>query len=328
MMNFASRRNGTRLARAALVAAALLGSVGFAQLESLRIMAPASPGGGWDQTSRLMQQVIQETGIVPGTTEVFNVSGAGGTIGLAQLVSSERGADDLLMMMGLVMSGSVLTNDSVVTLAETTPIARLIAEYEVIVVPAASEYQTLDDLLAALRADPGAVAWAGGSAGGTDHMLAGLVAQAAGADPAQVNYIPFSGGGEALAAILGSQVAAGISTYSEWAGQIESGELRALAISSAERVAGLEIPTLTEQGVDVELANWRGVVAPPDLDDAQVAALTDVVAQLHESEAWKQVLEDNNWEDFYLEGEPFAEFLTTEDARVTAILQDIGLVSE
>ena len=316
-----------RLARVGLFTATLLGGLAFAQLESLRIMAPASPGGGWDGTSRLMQQVFEETGIAPGT-EVFNVPGAGGTVGLAQLVSSERGADDLLMMMGLVMSGSVLTNQSVVTLEEVTPIARLMAEYEVIVVPEASEFQTLDDLLEALRADPGAVAWAGGSAGGTDHMLAGLVAQAAGVDPAGVNYVPFSGGGEALAAILGSQVAAGISTYSEWASQIETGELRVLAISSPERIEGIDVPTLIEQGIDVELANWRGVVAAPDLAEAQVAALTDAVDQMHESEEWQGVLADNNWEDFYLSGEPFAEFLTAEDERVTAILQDIGLVSE
>ena len=143
-----------------------------------------------------------------------------------------------------------------------------------------------------------------------------------------MNYVPFSGGGEALAAILGSQVAAGISTYSEWASQIEAGELRVLAISSPERIAGLDIPTLIEQGIDVELANWRGVVAAPDLDEAQVAALTGAVAQMHESEQWQQVLADNNWEDFYLSGRPFAEFLTAEDERVTAILQDIGLVSE
>lgn len=317
-----------RLAQVGLLVTALFGGSASAQLESLRIMAPASPGGGWDGTSRLMQGVLDETGIVSGGTEVFNVPGAGGTVGLAQLVSSERGADDLLMMMGLVMSGSVLTNQSVVTLGEVTPIARLMAEYEVIVVPEASEFQTLDDLLAALREDPGAVAWAGGSAGGTDHMLAGLVAQAAGVDPAGVNYVPFSGGGEALAAILGSQVAAGISTYSEWASQIETGELRVLAISSPERIEGIDVPTLIEQGIDVELANWRGVVAAPDLDEEQVAALTDAVDQMHESEQWQQVLADNNWEDFYLSGEPFAEFLTAEDERVTAILQDIGLVSE
>lgn len=303
-------------------------TVGAAQeLESLRVMAPASPGGGWDATSRFIQSVLQETGIVP-SVEVFNVPGAGGTIGLAQLASAERGQGDLLMTMGLVMTGAVLTNDSAVTLAETTPIARLTAEYEVVAVPENSPFQTLDDLLAALREDPGAVSWAGGSAGGTDHILVGLIAQAAGVDPAQINYIPFSGGGEALAAVLGGQVSAGVTGYGEWAGSIESGDLRALALSSPERVEGIDVPTLIEQGVDVELANWRGLVAPPDLDDAERETLIGVVDALHASPEWQAVLEENNWDDFYLSGDDFAAYLESEDARVRGILVDIGLVSE
>ena len=142
-----------------------------------------------------------------------------------------------------------------------TPIARLTGEYEVIVVPAASEIKTLADLIGQAQGRSGPVAWGGGSAGGTDHILAGLIAKAAGADLTKLNYVPFSGGGEALAAIMGGHVTAGISGYGEWAGQIKSGELRALAISAPERVAGIDIPTLKEQGVDVDLANWRAIVA-------------------------------------------------------------------
>lgn len=311
-----------------VLVALLVSGVGAAQtLGSLRIMAPASPGGGWDSTSRLMQATLQETGIVP-TVEVFNVEGAGGTVGLAQLVSAERGEGDLLMMMGLVMTGAVLTNNAAVTLAETTPIASLTAEYEVIAVPASSPFETLGDLLAALREDPGAVSWAGGSAGGTDHILAGLVAQAAGVDPAQLNYIPYSGGGEALAAVLGAQVSVGVTGYGEWAGSIESGDLRALALSSPERLEGIDIPTLSEQGVEVELANWRGVVAPPDLDEAEREALLAVVEAMHASPEWQAVLEENNWDDFYRSGDEFAAFLESENERVRGILLDIGLVSE
>lgn len=311
-----------------VVGGLLLVNMGAAQgLESLRIMAPASPGGGWDSTSRFIQSVLQETGIVS-SAEVFNVSGAGGTIGLAQLASAERGEGDILMTMGLVMTGAVLTNNSAVTLAETTPIASITAEYEVIAVPASSPFQTLDDLLAAFREDPGAVSWAGGSAGGTDHILVGLIAQAAGVDPAEINYIPYSGGGEALAAVLGAQVSAGVTGYGEWAGSIESGELRALALSSPERVEGIEVPTLIEQGIDVELANWRGLVAPPELDDAERETLLGVVDALHASPEWQAVLAENNWDDFYMSGDEFAAYLESEDARVRDILVDIGLVGE
>ncbi len=311
-----------------LVVGLLTLQVGAAQsAESLRIMAPASPGGGWDTTSRLMQTVLQETGIVP-RVEVFNVEGAGGTIGLAQLASTESGQGDLLMMMGLVMTGAVLTNDSAVTLDQATPIASLTAEYEVVVVPANSPFQTLDDLLTALREDPGAVSWAGGSAGGTDHILAALIAQAAGVDPSQLNYIPYSGGGEALAAVLGSQVSAGVTGYGEWAGSIESGDLRALALSSPERVEGIDVPTLIEQGLEVELANWRGVVAPPDLSDAEREALIAIVDEMHATPEWAAILEDNNWDDVYRSGDEFATYLESEDERVGEILVDIGLVGE
>ena len=305
----------------ALVSAAALA----APPESLRIMAPASPGGGWDGTSRAMQSALQQAGIV-NSVEVFNVPGAGGTIGLAQLATAENGKDDILMMMGLVMVGAILSNDAPVTLAQTTPIARLTAEYEVIVVPASSPYQTLQDLVDAFVADPGAISWAGGSAGGTDHILVGLLAQAVGADPKAINYIAFSGGGEALASILGGQVTAGVSGYSEWAGQIESGDLRVLGISSAERQEGIDAPTMIEAGVDLELANWRGVVAPPGISAEATAALVSAMDAMVDSAEWAEALQRFGWTSAYMAGDEFVAYLQDEDARVTEILREIGLV--
>lgn len=300
-------------------------SVSFAQLESLRIMAPASPGGGWDQTSRSLQAVMQSEGIAT-NVEVFNVPGAGGTVGLAQLVASESGKEDALMTMGLVMVGAILTNASPVTLEQVTPIARLTGEYEVIAVPASSPYQTLEDLLNALREDAGAVSWAGGSAGGVDHITVGLVAQAAGVDPKTINYIPFSGGGEALAAMLGAQVSAGVTSYSEWSEQIASGDLRALAISSPERLEGIDIPTLIEQGINLEIANWRGIVAAPGISDEAKAALISAVDSAVNSQAWQDVLATNNWTNLYLSGDDFVTYLAEEQVRVTETLKSIGLV--
>lgn len=309
-----------------LVAALALAGSALAQPpNSLRLMAPAAPGGGWDGTARAMQSALQEAGLVR-NVEVFNVPGAGGTIGLAQLATAESGSEDLLMVMGLVMVGAILSNDSPVTLANTTPIARLTAEYEVIVVPANSPHQTLQDLIDAFRANPGAVSWGGGSAGGTDHILAGLLANAVGVDPTQVNYIAFSGGGEALASIMGGQVTAGISGYSEWAGQVESGDLRVLAVSAPERVPGIDAPTLREQGVDLELANWRGVVAPPNLSAEARDRLVQLVDQLVASDAWQAQLEQFGWTSAYMSGDEFAAYLQEEDARVTEVLRAIGLV--
>jgi putative tricarboxylic transport membrane protein len=315
-----------KLATAVALTAGLTVSSGAFAIDDLKIIAPAKPGGGWDQTARSMQEVLQGAGIVKAAT-VENVAGAGGTVGLAQLVDKEKGNGNTLMVNGLVMVGAILTNQSTVTLDQTTPIARLTGEYEVVVVPAASEIQTLGQLIEKLKADPGSVAWGGGSAGGTDHILAGLIAQAAGADATKVNYVPFSGGGEALAAIMGGHVTAGISGLSEWAGQIQAGELRALALSSPERVEGIDIPTLKEQGIAVDLANWRAVVAPPGIDDAQKKALIDAVDAMVKSEGWQKVLKDKAWMDLYMSGDEFAKYVADENARVTAILKTLGLVS-
>ena len=307
--------------------------------ETLQIMAPAAPGGGWDTTAREMQTVLQ-TGIINQSVEVYNVEGAGGTIGLAQLVSDNEGDPNTLMMMGLVMVGAIATNQAQVTLDDVTPVARLTTEYEVIVVPRDSKYQTLADLVADFKADPGAISWAGGSAGGTDHILVGLIAQAIGADPTQINYVAFSGGGEALAALLGGQVSAGVSGYGEFQEQIAAGELRALAISAAAPgqvgatpAAGATpastlppVPTLQEQGVDVELANWRGVVAGPDVDDEIRACMVQMLDRMRQSDAWQQVLTKYGWQDYFLAGPEFGTFLQSERDRITVVLADLGLI--
>lgn len=315
-----------RLATAIALSAGLTASSGAFALDDLKIIAPAKPGGGWDQTARSMQEVMQSAGIAKSVT-VENVAGAGGIVGLSQLAEKEKGNGNTLMVNGLVMVGAILTNQSAVTLEQTTPIARLTGEYEVIVVPKSSDIQNLGQLVEKLKADPGSVAWGGGSAGGTDHILAGLIAQAVGADPTKINYVPFSGGGEALAAILGGHVTAGISGLSEWVGQIQSGDLRALAISSPEKLEGVDIPTLKEQGVDVDLANWRAVVAPPGLDDAQKAALLDAVDKMVKSDGWKKVLAEKDWMDLYMPGDEFSKYLASENARVTDILKKLGLVT-
>ncbi len=292
---------------------------------SITIMAPAAPGGGWDQTARTLQAVIQENNLL-GNVQVMNVPGAGGTIGLAQVVNSQQGNNDYMMVNGLIMMGAILTNQSAVTLDQVTPLARLIGEYEVMVVPADSPYQTLTEFIEAWKQDPGAMSIAGGSAGGTDHMLAGLLAQAVGVDVSLINYLPHSGGGESLASLLGSHVAAGINGFAELQSFIESGRLRALALSSEERVEGLDIPTFVEQGVDVTLANWRAVAAPPGISDQQKQELVAIVDQIYNTQTWRDALVRNNWIDLYMTGPEYETFLQNEAVRVEAVLRSIGLV--
>ncbi|MBE0580161.1 tripartite tricarboxylate transporter substrate binding protein [Devosia sp.] len=287
------------------------------------IMAPASPGGGWDQTARTMQEAMQAEGI-SGNVQVTNVPGAGGTIGLAQFVNQYTGNPNALIVGGYVMVGAVLTNASPVSLANVTPIARLTGESDVIVVPANSELQSLDDLVAMLKADPGSVSWAGGSAGGVDHIAAGLIAKAVGVDPTAVNYIAYSGGGEALAAVLGGQVTVGISGAGEFAAQIEAGDLRALAVTGDEPFNG--IPTLQDGGVDVVVQNWRMVAAAPGLTDEQKAAINADIEKLVASATWTEALATKGWVNTYLAGDAFDAQLTKDIAATEAILKDIGLV--
>ena len=289
------------------------------------IIAPANPGGGWDQTARTMQTVMQEDGI-SGSVQVQNVPGAGGTIGLAQFASQNKGNPDALIVGGYVMVGAILTNNSPVSLADVTPIARLTGEYEAIVVPAASEIQDMQGLIAALKENPGAVSWAGGSAGGTDHIAVGMIAKAAGVDPTKINYIAYSGGGEALAAILGNQVTAGVSSLGEFQPQIEAGTLRLLAVSSPERMEGVDAPTLKEAGLDFDLQNWRMVAAGPDLSDEQKAKIQADIETMVKSENWQKQLADKGWMDTYLAGPEFDAQLEKDTAATSAILKEIGLV--
>ncbi|MBP2312001.1 Bug family tripartite tricarboxylate transporter substrate binding protein [Azospirillum soli] len=296
-----------------------------AQMTDLKIIAPAAPGGGWDQTARAMQEVMQGAGIAR-DIQVQNIAGAGGTIGLAQFVTGFKANPKALMVGGLVMVGAIQTNKSPVTLDQVTPIARLTGEYQAIVVPAQSEIRSLKELLERFKANPGSVSWGGGSAGGTDHIMVGLLAKEIGVDPRRVNYIPFSGGGEAMAALLGNHVTAGVSGWGEFAAQVQAGKLRALAISAPKRVPGIDVPTLREQAVNMELTNWRGVVAPPGLKPEAKQALAEAVEAMAKSPAWGTLLKNRQWMDLYQGPDDFAAFLKVDRARVETVLRDIGLV--
>ncbi|MDP9397614.1 MAG: tripartite tricarboxylate transporter substrate-binding protein [Actinomycetota bacterium] len=290
---------------------------------TVRVMAPAAPGGGWDQTSRAVQEVLDPQ--VQPQVEVYNVPGAGGTVGLAQFVGTQ-GQPHELMTMGAIMVGAIETNKSPVKLDRVTPLVRLLSEHEVVVVPSNSRYQTMQQLLDDMRANLPSVSLAGGSAGGVEQVLAGLIAKQIGQDPKRVNYIAHSGGGEALTTILSGRASAGLSGIAEVQQQIQSGQLRALAVSAPQRVAGVDAPTLREAGVDVTLENWRGIVGPPQLSDGDEAAAERMLTQMARSPQWQQVLQQRGWQDTFLAGEEFDRFVASEQERYRGILRDLGLV--
>ena len=314
-----------RLFGAIVAATFATGGPALSQQLELKLMAPAAPGGGWDQTARAMQQALVAAGIAR-SVQVINVAGAGGSVGIAQFVNGAKGDGNQMMVNGFVMVGALAMNKSPVTLDQVTPIARLTEEIQVIVVPANSPLKTAQDLAAALKENIAKTTFAGGSAGGVDHIMAALFAGSIGADAKKVNYIPFSGGGESLAAILGGKVTAGISGLSEYEGQIKSGKLRALGVTSEQRRPGVDIPTFKEQGIDLVLTNWRSVVAAPGITAEQRKILSDAVEKMAKSDAWKEILKQKGWDDAYLSGDAFADFLKKETARVTEVLKSVGLV--
>ncbi len=293
---------------------------------ALTLLAPARPGGGWDQTARQIQQVWTGVGIPGVPVEVVNRGGAGGTIGLADFVTRFRDDPHMLLVFGQVMLGATRTNRSPVSIDQTVPLARLLHEYEVVTVPADSPYATLGELLDDFRRDPAQVSWAGGSAGGIDHILAGLIAQAAGVDPRLVNYIAYAGGGEAAAAVMGGHVTLGVSGVGEWRAHVDGGRMRPLAVSSPTRIGDRGTPTLRESGLDVVLSNWRGMAAPPGTDDATRDWLIRALARMRESAEWQAILRANHWDDSFLAGEAFGEFLRDEAATVDDTLRAIGLI--
>lgn len=308
----------------AAAAALLSASTAFAQMAELKIMAPAAPGGGWDQTARTIQSTLQAEGLVR-NIQVENVGGAGGTIGLQQFVNNSSGDGSATIVGGYVMVGAIIANDSPVSLADVTPIARLTGEYVVVVAPASSDIGNAEQLAEKLRADPGSVTWAGGSAGGVDHIAAGMFAKAAGADPAEINYIPYAGGGEALAALLGNQVTVGVSGYSEFSAQIDAGALKVIGITAPERQSYLDAPTFAEQGFDVDVQNWRMIAGAPGISDEQREALLTTIRTMAESDAWNSELDTKGWVNTYLDGDEFAAYLEGETEQTAAILSELGI---
>ena len=292
---------------------------------SVRIMVPNSPGGGYDTTARTAAKIMEDKGVAE-SAQVFNLEGAGGTVGLARTVQSEGDGDEL-MLMGLGVVGAVFTQNSEATLADTTPIARLISEPDFLVVPADSKFQTLDDFVEAWKVDPENLPVGGGSApGGPDHLAPHLVASTVGIEPKSVNYVSYDGGGPMLAGLLNGEIKVAAAGVSEYKDQIEAGQLRVLAVTSAERVPGFDVPTLKEQGVDLEFTNWRGLVAPPGISDEDRDTLIKLVEDLHGTDAWAEAEEKNGWTDAFMTGDDFGAFIESEHRRVEDVLAQLGLV--
>ena len=291
--------------------------------EKLLLIAPAAPGGGWDMLAREMQNGLREEGLRY-NVEVSNAEGAGGTIGLTQ-TANRSGQDNVLTMTGLGMVGAVETLGSQHSMADATPIAQLASEYLSVVVPKNSPYKTLDDLADDWQGKATKLPVAGGSMGGVDQIFAARVAESMDVSPGEINYLPYAGGGEVLTSLLSGTSEVGFGTLGDFSDQLETGAVRALAVSSTERMDGVDVPTLVEEGYDVEMSNWRGVIAPPGLSEEQQVKLEKVVNKLRQSPSWDDTLKRNRWTDTYQNREDFERFLQTEIAETKETVKALGL---
>ncbi|MBS0445790.1 MAG: tripartite tricarboxylate transporter substrate binding protein [Proteobacteria bacterium] len=291
---------------------------------NIKMMIPANPGGGWDTTARALGKALQEAGA--GSVSYDNKGGAAGAIGLAQFVNANKGDPNALMTMGAVMLGGIITGKPPVSLSQATPLARLTSEYNVFVVPADSKLKTMKDVVEQMKKDPGSVKWGGGSRGATEHIAAAMIARDVGVDPAKINYVAFRGGGEAIAAILGSNVTVGGSGYSEFAEYIASGKMRSIAVTSDTRLPGRDVPTLKEQGINVVIGNWRGVYGAGGITAEQRKALTDLIVKATQTPSWAEAIKRNDWTSALLTGAAFENFVDAEFASLRAVMAKSGMV--
>ena len=292
---------------------------------NIKMMIPANPGGGWDTTGRALGKAMTESGAAS-TVTFENKGGAAGALGLAQFVNGAKGDANAMMVMGAVMLGGIITGKPPVDLSQATPIARLTSEYNVFVLPANSPFKSMAEVIAQLKKDPGSVKWGGGSRGATEHIAAAMIAREVGVDPSKINYVAFRGGGEATAAILGGNVTVGGSGYSEFAEYINTGKMKALAVTSEARLKGVNVPTLKEQGINVVIGNWRGVYGGPGITAAQRAELTDVVLKATKSKSWLEASEKNNWTAAVLTGPTFDKFVDDDFASLRATMVKSGMI--
>jgi putative tricarboxylic transport membrane protein len=318
------RRDDFLKTLAALAAAGALPQMAHASA-NLKMMIPANPGGGWDTTGRALGKALQDSGAAASVT-FENKGGAAGAIGLAQFFNATKGDGNALMVMGAVMLGGIITGKPPVSVTQVTPIARLTSEYNVFVLPANSPFKTMADVVAQLKKDPGSVKWAGGSRGSTEHIAAAMIAREVGVDPSKINYVAFRGGGEATAAIIGGNVTIGGSGYSEFQPHIESGKMKAVAVTSDTRLKGIAVPTLKEQGINVVIGNWRGVYGAANITDAQRKALVDLIVKATKSKAWAEAMEKNNWTPALLTGKEFEDFVDRDFASLRATMVKSGMI--
>jgi putative tricarboxylic transport membrane protein len=316
-----------QFSRAALLATlALCTATAVWAQDAAKMMVPAGPGGGYDTTGRLAMKTMESTGIFKGGAVFTNKPGAGGTLGMGEFIRNNVGDPNAVMAMGVILVGSQIVTKGALPFTDVTPLARLTFEFSGIAVPTNSNIKTVKDLQDALKANIGAVTFGGGSAGGVDHIIAGLIAKGSGLEPARLNYIPYASGAEAMTQLAGGKLQVMIQGASEMKQMSEAGRVRLIAVTSGERISGINAPTLKESGVDVVMGNWRGIVGSKDMPAAAAKVWVERFEKLSKTPEWNTELQKQGLQNAYLGGANFTSFLSSENARIKPILTEMGLV--
>ncbi|MGQ7289082.1 Bug family tripartite tricarboxylate transporter substrate binding protein [Vreelandella venusta] len=297
---------------------------------SIEFVAPANPGGGWDTLVRTMSRVIQQEELADESFAAINVPGGGGAVAWAQ-VARDSGNPHKLFATSPPMILVPLAGASRYDHTDFTPIARINTDYSIILVAADSEYQNLDDLFAALKENPSLSVGGGSAPGSMDHISVAGLASAAGMEASSVNYIPFSGGGDAMTNLMGGHIEAVIGGAGEAVGQLgEGSQLRALGVSSAERLGGglADVPTYQEQGYDYTFDIWRGVMGAPEMPKEAVEYYETLFAEMLETDAWREASDQLGWIDAYQDSDAFATFLDEQQEQFSSVLTDLGLMRQ
>jgi putative tricarboxylic transport membrane protein len=312
--------------RALMTVAAAIGFSGVALAEPAKVMIPAGAGGGYDTTTRLAMTMLDKAGLYKDGAVFTNKPGAGGTLGLGEFIRTSKGQDNGLMGMGVILLGSIMATKGAPQITEATPIARLTFEYNGLAVPTNSPIKTVKELTEALKANPGAVPFGGGSAGGVDHIVAGMIAKSAGIPLARLNYIAYGGGAEAVTQLAGGKISVLVSGASELKGLADAGRVRIIAVTSPERLPGVDAPTLMESGVDVALGNWRGIVGAPGMSAAARQSWVERFEQMTTRPEWREELAKSGLQNAFLGGDRFSAFIERENTRIKPILEELGVV--
>jgi putative tricarboxylic transport membrane protein len=290
--------------------------VTLAQSSAMKIVIPANAGGGWDETGHAFGAALVASKAID-AVDYENKGGKGGTVGLTHFVERYGRDGNALMIGGMVMTGAIAVQRPTVDLERVTPIARLTGEFDVIVVPSDSKFRNLTMLADAMRADLGSVRFTGGSAGGVDHFLLGLIVRKSNLDASRLNYTPRPNGKEGLQALQVGQADVLVKSYSECKDAIDSGAVRALGISSSKPVFG--IPPLRSANITVEISNWRGVFAAGGLPPERVTALQGMVKQAVGHPSWLAAVKQHNWANQPLIGADFKRFVDVEQTTARAL---------